>query len=50
MFFFQEEEKSQEKEAADGGVLPLDHEDAKKWFYRDPQGDLQGKSSLVHVN
>ena len=24
-------------------ALPLDHEDSKKWFYRDPQGDLQGK-------
>ena len=24
-------------------VLPPDHEHAKKWFYRDPQGDLQGK-------
>lgn len=25
------------------GAVPLDHEDAKKWFYKDPQGDLQGK-------
>lgn len=24
------------------GFLPPDHEDAKKWFYRDPQGQVQG--------
>ena len=26
-------------------ALPLDHENYNKWFYRDPQGDLQGKYS-----
>ena len=25
-----------------GGALPQDHENYSKWFYRDPQGDLQG--------
>lgn len=25
------------------GFLPPDHEDAKKWFYRDPQGQVQGE-------
>lgn len=23
-------------------AVPLDHENAQKWFYRDPQGDTQG--------
>lgn len=26
------------------GFLPLDHGDAKKWFYRDPQGQVQGEN------
>ena len=31
-------------------ALPPDHEDAKKWFYRDPQGDLQGDCFCVLFN
>lgn len=46
-FFFQEDEVVEDKPegptaAANKDVLPPDHENAKKWFYRDPQGDLQG--------
>lgn len=26
-------------------ALPLAHEAARKWFYRDPQGDIQGPFS-----
>ena len=26
----------------DSTALPIDHEDAHKWFYKDPQGDMQG--------
>lgn len=29
------------------GFLPPDHEDAKKWFYRDPQGQVQGRSTCL---
>lgn len=25
-------------------ALPLSHEAAMKWFYKDPQGEIQGKS------
>ena len=27
-------------------ALPKDHENYSKWFYRDPQGDLQGRVKL----
>lgn len=27
-------------------ALPLSHEAAMKWFYKDPQGEIQGKTSL----
>lgn len=30
----------------DSTALPTDHEDAHKWFYKDPQGDMQGTISL----
>ena len=33
-------------------ALPLSHEAAKKWFYKDPQGEIQGTGpawcSLTH--
>lgn len=29
--------------AQEKGFLTLGHDDAKKWFYRDPQGDIQGE-------
>ena len=35
-------EVEQQQDIMVSEALPLDHEDAKKWFYRDPQGDLQG--------
>lgn len=38
----EEDAKSDSKAKVESGGVPLDHEDAKKWFYRDPQGDLQG--------
>ena len=38
----EEDAKSDCKAKVESGGVPLDHEDAKKWFYRDPQGDLQG--------
>lgn len=32
-------------------ALPLSHEAAMKWFYKDPQGEIQGMvSSLRPVN
>lgn len=31
-------------------ALPLNHADAMHWFYKDPQGELQGKvSNEKHV-
>ncbi len=30
-------------------ALPLSHESAMKWFYKDPQGEIQGNSGY-HVN
>ncbi len=30
-------------------ALPLSHESAMKWFYKDPQGEIQGDSDY-HVN
>lgn len=33
--------KTSEKPKAAG--LPLTHEAALKWFYKDPQGEIQGK-------
>lgn len=38
----EEDAKSDNKAKVEAGSVPMDHEDAKKWFYRDPQGDLQG--------
>ena len=34
--------KSSEKPKPTG--LPLTHEAALKWFYKDPQGEIQGKA------
>lgn len=28
-------------------ALPLSHEAAMKWFYKDPQGEIQGESRAV---
>ncbi|CAH1772880.1 unnamed protein product [Owenia fusiformis] len=38
----EEDEKSDKKAQIENGAVPLAHEDAKKWFYKDPQQDLQG--------
>ena len=38
----EEDEKSDRQAAVESGGVPMNHEDAKKWFYKDPQGDLQG--------
>ena len=39
----EEEQMIQGRMTSSGkGFLAQDHEDAKKWFYRDPQGDIQG--------
>lgn len=40
----EEDEKSNRQAAVESGSVPMAHEDAKKWFYKDPQGDLQGTS------
>ena len=32
--------------APTAGALPQDHENYNKWFYRDPQGDLQGELGI----
>ncbi|CAG2189499.1 GIGYF [Mytilus edulis] len=37
-----EKEKMVPRPAKDSTALPSDHEDALKWFYKDPQGDMQG--------
>ncbi|KAJ7996575.1 hypothetical protein DPEC_G00238490 [Dallia pectoralis] len=31
------------------GALPLSHEAAMKWFYKDPQGEIQGPFSTVEM-
>ena len=38
----EEDEKSDRQAAVESGGVPMNHADAKKWFYKDPQGDLQG--------
>ncbi len=38
----EEDEKSNRQAAVERGGVPMNHEDAKRWFYKDPQGDLQG--------
>ena len=38
----EEDEKSDRQAAVESVGVPMNHEDAKKWFYKDPQGDLQG--------
>lgn len=43
----EEDEKSNRQAAVESGSVPMSHEDAKKWFYKDPQGDLQGKISVT---
>lgn len=30
------------------GALPLAHESAMKWFYKDPQGEIQGTELSFH--
>lgn len=30
------------------GALPLTHESAMKWFYKDPQGEIQGMELSVY--
>lgn len=37
-----EKEKMVPRPAKDSTALLSDHEDALKWFYKDPQGDMQG--------
>ena len=45
---FQDECKEEEVvvNSTTTGALPPDHENYSKWFYRDPQGDLQGMTLL----
>lgn len=38
----QEERVLRDKQSNNMTVVPLHHEDAYKWFYRDPQGEIQG--------
>ncbi|XP_064643332.1 GRB10-interacting GYF protein 2-like isoform X2 [Lineus longissimus] len=38
----EEDAKSDGKLKVESGALPWEHDDAKRWFYRDPQGELQG--------
>ena len=44
----EEDEKSDRQAAVESGGVPMNHEDAKKWFYKDPQGDLQGIYFIVY--
>ena len=41
-----QEQQQQQQQQQDGrntaDALPLGHEAAKKWFYKDPQGEIQG--------
>lgn len=30
-------------------ALPLSHEAAMKWFYKDPQGEIQGRLQQFHT-
>lgn len=39
--------KTSEKPKPTG--LPLTHEAALKWFYKDPQGEIQGEMCSIHV-
>ena len=49
MFVLQEDAKSDSKARVESGGVPLNHEDANKWFYKDPQGILQGDFFGQHV-
>lgn len=31
-------------------ALPLSHDSAMKWFYKDPQGEIQGRQTYVHTD
>lgn len=51
LFIFKEEEREMRSgppppaalpQPSPSVAVPLDHENAQKWFYRDPQGDTQG--------
>lgn len=39
--------KSSERPKSAG--LPLSHEAALKWFYKDPQGEIQGEVMQLHT-
>lgn len=39
--------KTSEKPKPTG--LPLTHEAALKWFYKDPQGEIQGETASINV-
>lgn len=46
--------QQQQESRNTAAALPLSHEAARKWFYKDPQGEIQGilthcgVKSLVH--
>ena len=40
-----EDERLAAKEKAKHPGFPLTHEAALKWFYKDPQGEMQGETS-----
>lgn len=31
-------------------ALPLSHDSAMKWFYKDPQGEIQGRHKRAHAH
>ena len=39
--------QQQQESRNTAAALPLTHEAAMKWFYKDPQGEIQGK--LEHI-
>ena len=41
-----DEERLAAKEKAKHPGFPLTHEAALKWFYKDPQGEMQGEGPL----
>uniref|UniRef100_A0A3P8YBX2 GYF domain-containing protein n=1 Tax=Esox lucius TaxID=8010 RepID=A0A3P8YBX2_ESOLU len=43
------QDTSLEEESPRDSALPLSHEAAMKWFYKDPQGEIQGPFSTVEM-
>lgn len=42
--------QQQQESRNTAAALPLSHEAAMKWFYKDPQGEIQGTRTLRGVS